>query len=212
MSDNRPIKQAEQDLFEAATGQGFTRRAFLKWSSALATTAMASGLFWDDGLGLFRPASAQEKLAGKGTWVYTTCQMCGGTTGIKVHVVDGKVAKIEPSEFNPIGVANISTDYAAMKPLGGRMCAKGNSAVRALYDPDRLKTPMKRIGPREADRWQAISWEEALDEVAKRLLEVREKYGAEALYWCSEDSSFTDMQSDFNLLYGSPNFSMHSNT
>ncbi len=212
MSDDRQIGQAEQDLFEAATGQAFTRRAFLKWSSVLATTAMASGLVWDDHLGLFRAASAQEKQAGKGTWIYTTCQMCGGTTGIKVHVVANKVVKIEPSEFNPIGVANISMDYPAMKALGGRMCAKGNAAVRALYDPDRLKTPMKRIGPRDGGRWQAISWQQALDEMAKRLLEVREKYGAEALFWCSEDSSFTDMQSDFNLLYGSPNFSMHSNT
>jgi thiosulfate reductase/polysulfide reductase chain A len=137
--------------------------------------------------------------------------MCGGTTGIKVHVVDGKVVKIEPSEFNPIGVANISTDYAEKKALGGRICPKGNSGARALYDPDRLKTPMKRIGGRDSDRWQAISWEAALDEVAKKLLEVREKFGPEALVWCSEDSSFTDMQSDFNLLYGSPNFSMHSN-
>ncbi len=212
MSGDRPIAKNEKELFETATGRTFTRRAFLKWSSVLASTAMASGLLWDERLGLFRAASAQEKMAGNGTWVNTTCQMCGGTTGIKVHVVDGKVVKIEPSEFNPIGVANISTDYAAKKALGGRMCAKGNSAVRALYDPDRLKTPMKRTGPRDSDRWQAISWEEALDEVAKKLLEIREKYGPEALFWCTEDSSFTDMQADFNLLYGSPNFSMHSNT
>ena len=127
-------------------------------------------------------------MAGKGKWIYTTCQMCGGTTGIKVHVVDGKVVKIEPNEFNPIGVANISTDYAANKALGGRMCAKGNSGGRALYDPDRLKTPMKRIGPRGSGKWKAISWEEALDDVAKESAEVEEKYGPEALFWCTEDS------------------------
>jgi thiosulfate reductase/polysulfide reductase chain A len=190
----------------------FSRRSFLKWTSGLAGAAMASGLLWDDKLGLFREANAAEKMAGKGTWVYSTCHMCGGSTGIKVHVVDGKVVKIEPNEHNPIGVANVSTDYAAIKGLGGRMCAKGNSGVRSLYDPDRLKTPMKRIGPKGSGKWRAISWEEALDDVAINLLRIREKYGPEALVWCSEDSSFTDMQSDFNLLYGSPNFSMHSNT
>ncbi|MFZ1991979.1 MAG: molybdopterin-dependent oxidoreductase, partial [Alphaproteobacteria bacterium] len=143
--------------------------------------------------------------------VYTTCQMCGGTTGIKVHVVDGRVVKIEPNEYNPIDVANISTDYTEKKALGGRMCPKGNSGARALYDPDRLKIPMKRIGPRGSGKWKAISWKEALNDVAKNLLDIRNKYGPEGLFWCTEDSSFTDMQSDFNLLYGSPNFSMHSN-
>ncbi|MCL5965998.1 MAG: molybdopterin-dependent oxidoreductase [Deltaproteobacteria bacterium] len=212
MAERRTIPKEEQDLFEQATGKKFSRRDFLKWTSGLAGAAIASGLIWDGKLGLFREARAQEKMAGKGRWIYTTCQMCGGTSGIKVHVVDGKVVKIEPNEYNPIGVANISTDYAAQKALGGRMCAKGNSGVRALYDPDRLKTPMKRIGPRDSDRWKAISWKEALDEVSGKLLEIREKHGPESLFWCTEDSSFTDMQSDFNLLYGSPNFSMHSNT
>jgi thiosulfate reductase / polysulfide reductase chain A len=212
MSDERIIHEEEQDLYEKLTGMKFSRRSFLKWTSGLAGAAMASGLLWDDRLGLFREANAAEKMAGKGTWIYSTCHMCGGSTGIKVHVVDGKVVKIEPNEHNPIGVANVSTDYAAIKGLGGRMCAKGNSGVRSLYDPDRLKTPMKRIGPKGSGKWKAISWEEALDDVAKNLLRIREKYGPEALVWCTEDSSFTDMQSDFNLLYGSPNYSMHSNT
>ena len=212
MPEKRTIPNEEKDLFEKITGKAYSRRDFLKWTSGLAGAAIASGLIWDGKLGIFREAVAQEKMAGKGKWIYTTCQMCGGTSGIKVHVVDGKVVKIEPNEYNPIGVANISTDYAGKKALGGRMCAKGNSGVRALYDPDRLKTPMKRIGPRDSDRWKAISWKEALDEVSGKLLEIREKHGPETLFWCTEDSSFTDMQSDFNLLYGSPNFSMHSNT
>ncbi len=211
MNDERTIPEEEKDIFEKTTGTKFSRRAFLKWTSGLAGAAFASGLLWDDKLGLFREASAEEKMAGKGKWVYTTCQMCGGTTGIKVHVVDGRVVKIEPNEFNPIGVANISTDYAQYKALGGKMCPKGNSGARALYDPDRLKTPMKRIGPKGSGKWRAISWEEALDDMARNLLRIREKHGPEALFWCTEDSSFTDLQEDFNYLYGSPNFSMHSN-
>jgi len=211
MSEKKIITAEEKNLFKKATGKEFTRRSFLKWTSALAGAAIASGMIWDDKLGLFREASAEEKMKGKGKWVYTTCQMCGGTTGIKVHVVDGRVVKIEPNEYNPIGVANISTDYTEKKALGGRMCPKGNSGARALYDPDRLKSPMKRIGPRGSGKWKAISWKEALNDVAKNLLDIRNKYGAEGLFWCTEDSSFTDMQSDFNLLYGSPNFSMHSN-
>ena len=211
MSEKKIITAEEKNLFKNVTGKEFTRRSFLKWTSALAGAAIASGMIWDDKLGLFREACAEEKMTGKGKWVYTACHHCGGTTGIKVHVVDGRIVKIEPNEYNPIGVANISTDYDKYKAVGGRMCAKGNSATRTLYDPDRLKSPMKRIGPIGSGRWKAISWEEALNEVSKNLLRIREKYGPEALFWCTEDSSFTDMQSDFNMLYGSPNFSMHSN-
>ena len=211
MSEKKIITAEEKSLFKNVTGKEFTRRSFLKWTSALAGAAIASGMIWDDKLGLFREACAEEKMTGKGKWVYTACHHCGGTTGIKVHVVDGRIVKIEPNEYNPIGVANISTDYDKYKAVGGRMCAKGNSATRTLYDPDRLKSPMKRIGPIGSGRWKAISWEEALNEVSKNLLRIREKYGPEALFWCTEDSSFTDMQSDFNMLYGSPNFSMHSN-
>ena len=130
MSEKKNITEEEKGLFEQATGKEFTRRSFLKWTSALAGAAVASGLLWDDKLGLFREASAQEKMSGKGKWVYTTCHMCGGTSGIKVHVVDGRVVKIEPNEYNPIGVMNISADYEKFKALGGRMCPKGNSGSK----------------------------------------------------------------------------------
>ena len=68
MSSDRPIAKEEESLFERATGTTFTRREFLKWSSALASAAIADGLLWDDHLGLFRVASAQEKMAGKVHW------------------------------------------------------------------------------------------------------------------------------------------------
>ena len=82
MSDERIIHEEEKDLYEKLTGMQFSRRSFLKWTSGLAGAAIASGLLWDDKLGLFREANAQEKAAGKGTWTYTTCHMCGGSTGI----------------------------------------------------------------------------------------------------------------------------------
>lgn len=201
-------------LFQDILEHKQNRRSFLQWSSGFAGAVAASGLPWNGALGLFTQAgdTSMRTPGLPDGWVATTCQMCGGSTGLRVQVVDGRVRKIEPNPFNPIGVANVSTDFDARKGLGGRMCPKGNSATRALYDPDRLKTPMKRVGPRGSGKWQAISWEAALQEVSENLLKIREQYGPEALLWCSEDSSFTDLQSDFNLLYGSPNFSMHSNT
>jgi thiosulfate reductase/polysulfide reductase chain A len=210
---NQERDDQSKGLLKGLFDQGQTRRSFLQWTSGLTGVVAASGLPWNGALGAFQEAgSATAKIGVGDAWLNTTCHMCGGSTGIKVHVVDGRVRKIEPNAFNPIGVANVSTDYEAFKGLGGRMCPKGNSASRALYDPDRIKTPMKRVGPRGGGKWKAISWDEALEEVSANLLKVREQHGPEALFWCTEDASFTDLQGDFNMLYGSPNYSMHSNT
>ncbi len=106
MSGKRKVAEEEKSLFERMTGKEFTRRSFLKWSSALAGAAIASGIIWDDKLGLFREASAQEKYLKEGEWIYSNCNMCGGQSGIKVKVVNGRAVKIE-GMANPNNIANI---------------------------------------------------------------------------------------------------------
>jgi thiosulfate reductase/polysulfide reductase chain A len=220
MSEKKIITAEEKSLFEKATGKEFTRRSFLKWTSALAGAAIASGMIWDDKLGLFREASAQEKYLKEGEWIYSNCNMCGGQSGIKVKVVNGRAVKIEGMS-NPNNIANISANYdkvikdmAALyndKDAAGRLCSKGNSGLRSLYDPDRLKTPMVRVGERGSGKWKAISWNEAINQVAENLQKIKDKYGAESLIWFSEDHSFTHIQQDFCKMYGTPNYHNHSN-
>lgn len=220
MREKRVITDKEKDLFEEVAGKEFTRRSFLKWSSALAGAAIASGLLWDDKLGLFREASSQEKQLKEGEWIYSNCNMCGGQSGIKVKVVNGRAVKIE-GIANPNNIANISANYDKVvselgdlykdKDAAGRLCSKGNSGLRALYDPDRLKTPMVRVGKRGSGKWKAISWDEAVSQVAENLQKIKDKYGAESLAWFSEDHSFTHIQQDFCKMYGTPNYHNHSN-
>jgi thiosulfate reductase/polysulfide reductase chain A len=220
MSDKRIITDEEKGLFEQATGAEFTRRSFLKWTSALAGAAIASGLLWDDKLGLFREANAQEKSLKEGEWIYSNCNMCGGQSGIKVKVVNGRAVKIE-GIANPNNIANISTNYEKVlsevggmyndKDAAGRLCSKGNSGLRSLYDPDRLKTPMVQVGPKGSGKWKAISWDEAVKQVADNLQKIKDKYGAESLAWFSEDHCFTHIQQDFCKMYGTPNYHNHSN-
>jgi len=219
MSDNA-ITRDEKQLFEKATGKTFTRRSFLKWSASLAGAAIASGLLWDDKLGLFRTASAVEQDNKDGEWIYSNCNMCGGQCGIKVKVVNGRTVKIE-GIANPNNIANISTNYdKAVKELealyndkdaAGRICTKGNAGLRNLYDPDRLKTPMVRVGERGSGKWKAISWDDAVGQVAKNLEQIRLKHGAESLAWFSEDHSFVPIQQDFCKMYGTPNYHNHAN-
>ena len=215
------ITEAERSLFGGVTGKRFSRRSFLKWTSALAGAAITSGIVWDDKLGLFREATAQEKHLKDGEWIHSNCNMCGGQSGIKVKVVNGRAVKIE-GMLNPNNVANISTNFekavSELAPLynndkdaAARICAKGNSGLRSLYDPDRLKTPMVKAGERGSGRWKAISWNEAISQVATNLQKIKDKYGAESLIWFSEDHSFTNIQQDFCRMYGTPNYHNHSN-
>ena len=156
-----------------------------------------------------------------GEWVPSCCNMCGGQSGIMVQVVDGVVNKIEPNPWNPTNYSNISTDFfeGYSKDVGcasgGAICPKGNAGIAQLYDPDRVKTPLKRTNPDKSNgadpKWEKISWAQALDEVSARMRGLRDAGDAHKLLWMSEDGSFTNVQDDFCKLFGSPNYSMHSN-
>ena len=63
----------------------------------------------------------------------------------------------------------------------GTLCAKGLSGINALYHPDRNKYPMIRVGERGENKWKRISWDEAIDIIAHKMMEAREKYGAESV-------------------------------
>ncbi len=156
-----------------------------------------------------------------GKWIPSCCNMCGGQSGILVHVVDGKVRKIEPNPWNPNNYSNISSDffdgYTEERGCkeGASICPKGNSGIMALYDPDRLKKPLKRRNPERGldidPQWEEISWDQALNEIAEKLRQLRQNKEAHKLLWMSEDHSFKHIQEDFCKLYGTPNYSIHSN-
>ena len=95
-----------------------------------------------------------------GKWINSTCKMCLHSCSTRVHVTDeGIVNKVEGNPTNPSNETGL--------------CPKGNSSLMRLYDPQRIKTPMKRTNPRKGPDddpgWVPISWEEALDTVGKEL-------------------------------------------
>jgi thiosulfate reductase/polysulfide reductase chain A len=203
------------------------RRRFLK---VLGTAAGVGAVGGTSGCASFgsAPRPLAENPAGEaawgreaGEWIPSCCNMCGGQCGILAHVVNGTVTKIEPNNWNPNNYANISTDFFDGYTEefgvrdGGAICAKGNAGVMQLYDPDRVKTPLKRTNPDRtpgADpQWKAISWEQALDEVASKLKALRDGGEAHKLLWFSEDHAFVHVQQDFCKLYGTPNYHNHSN-
>ena len=60
---------------------------------------------------------------------------------------------------------------------GADVCAKGLAGIQALYHPNRNKYPLRRVGARGSNRWKRITWDEALTEIAHKLMDTREKYG-----------------------------------
>ena len=98
-------------------------------------------------------------------WLHSTCSMCNAGCGILVHRVDGVAVDIKGDPDHPTS--------------RGKLCAKGPCAIMSLYDPDRLKTPLKRTNPEKGlgvdPRWVPISWDEALDIAEKELARIRKE-------------------------------------
>ena len=101
---------------------------------------------------------------------YNCCPAAGclRDCALKVYVKDGKISKVE------------SADYPG-DPAARCICLKGLSSIRLIYHPDRLKYPLKRVGERGGGNWQRITWDEALDTIATKLLEIKGKYGAQSV-------------------------------
>ena len=98
--------------------------------------------------------------------VRTVCQGCHPECGVLVHVEDGKVKRIEGDPNHPSS--------------RGYICIKGRSYAELLYHPDRVKYPLKRAGGKGEGKWERISWEQALTEIAAKLTDVKERYAPES--------------------------------
>ena len=85
--------------------------------------------------------------------------------------------------------------------------AKGQSVIEIYYHPERLKYPQKRIGARGEGKWERISWDEALDTIARKLRDVKEKYGPEyvALALGEPKGMEFHFAQRFATMFGTPN-------
>ncbi|MBN1227945.1 MAG: molybdopterin-dependent oxidoreductase [Deltaproteobacteria bacterium] len=113
---------------------------------------------------------------------YTTCGYhCTSKCILKVHIKEGKIVACEPDDTVNPGMGRedeyLSEEALNRSMIQTRPCPKGYAQSRVLYDPNRLKYPMKRIGPRGEAKFKRISWGEALDIITSKMLEVKENYG-----------------------------------
>ncbi len=171
-----------------------TRRNFLKTASIAAASVPLSKVVAKAESGVVKaPLVAPGSFKDTQTAVGGVCEMCFWRCQLVGKIRDGRLIKIEG---NPKSIDN-----------GVSICARGNAGVKMLYDPDRLKYPLKNVGKRGAPRWQRISWEEALDTCAKKLKAITDKDGAKSLAIFPHGASASYPMHFFEHTVGTPNVS-----
>ncbi|MGB6010040.1 MAG: molybdopterin-dependent oxidoreductase, partial [Desulfobacterales bacterium] len=138
-----------------------TRRSFMKKTTAATGTAVALGGLQPS---LKALATTGEVSAGKmGEWKASTCQGCTSWCSKQIYVIDGRAVKVRG---NPNSKVN-----------NGEGCPRSHLGLQQVYDPDRIKTPMKRTNPKkgrnEDPKFVPISWDEALNTIADKIMELR---------------------------------------
>lgn len=98
----------------------------------------------------------------------TACHGCTNCCPVRVYTEDGRVVKIEGDPDGPLNK--------------GGVCLKCLSQIQTVYSPRHVLHPMKRVGERGENRWEAISWEEAVDLAGEQIATAVKKYGPYA-YW-----------------------------
>ena len=104
---------------------------------------------------------------GEALWYASVCGQCPAGCGIVVRVSEGRAKKIEGNPLHPVN--------------RGKLCARGQAALQALYHPERLSRPMKLSGARGSGAYTPVSWEEALSLLMGSLKKVKAEAPASLL-------------------------------
>jgi thiosulfate reductase / polysulfide reductase chain A len=167
-----------------------SRRDFLKLSGATAGAVA---------IGQFIPPWVAEAARESGTldasssgYIPSMCEMCVWRCGLLAKVVNGRVVKLEGNPDNPHS--------------NGKLCPRGQSGLMNTYDPDRVLTPLVRVGKRGEGKFRKASWDEALGIVADNMQSIKTKYGAEAMIFSTTHCLSQPLFENLLNAFGSPNY------
>lgn len=179
-----------------------SRRNFIKASAATGGIVLAGCAAGKPATNAMATAKAQPSSPGKGEWVATTCQGCTSWCSAEAFVQDGRVIKARGNQHS--------------KSAEGYLCPRGHMAVGQMYDPDRIKVPMKRTNPKkgrdEDPKFVPITWDEALDTIADKMMELRKNKETNKFLLMRGRYTYTrDVIYDaLPKIFGSPNNISHS--
>lgn len=155
---------------ERRTGVGLSRRTLLAGTAA---AAGASAISW-------KVIAEQIETLKKEGWEANpvACKVCGGGCGLIIMKKTG----VKPS------LATVRVFPNPTHPQRG-MCGRASQAAMLWASPYRLKKPLKRVGARGEGKFKEVSWDEALDGIAKQLKPIVEKYGESSVVYTSHTLS-----------------------
>jgi len=182
------------------------RRDFLKLTALAGAAVAVNGYAQSEQKTNSLATTGEERTSsqGPGEWKPTTCQGCTTWCPAEVFVQDGRAAKVRGNRYS--------------KQNDGTVCPRGHLSLQQVYDPDRIKVPMKRTNPEKGKgvdpKFVPISWDEALNTIADKMMELRE--GKEPEKYCLMRGRYTYMRDIIYdvmpKVFGSPNNISHSST
>ena len=147
----------------------FGRRDFLKMIG-LAGTAAATACSSESARKLIPYIIPPEDIIpGEATWYATTCRECPAGCGILAKNRDGHVIKVEGNPLHPVNQ--------------GRLCARGQASLQGLYNPDRIKGPLKRTAQ---GSFESLPWDQGEELLLRNLLQIVQKGRGERVVFLTD--------------------------
>jgi molybdopterin-containing oxidoreductase family molybdopterin binding subunit len=155
---------------------GLNRRSFVQGALATIAATGVSSLFTGCSL---EPDDGDAQALSEQVFQGVCPGDCGGACSMNVHVRDGKIVKTSKIDMPD--------------PLMTRICQRGLTHAQRVYAPERIKQPIRRIGTRGEDKWEQITWDEAIAEICSKWKELQEKYGKNSIaFFCGTGNQGPD--------------------
>ena len=173
------------------------RRNFLRGAGISGAAIAVNGPIFNS-LALAETSTASEN----GNWLPTSCQGCTTWCPAEVFVQNGRAVKVKGNRYS--------------KQNDGFLCAKGHLSLQQLYDPDRVKVPMKRTNPLKSKgvdpKFVPITWDEALNTIADKMMDLRKNGEPEKFMLMRGRYSYMrdTIYAALPKVFGSPNGISHS--
>jgi len=179
---------------EKENKKNISRRNFLKIGGA-STVGIASLGMLGTGFEGISATKAKRYLDEKSKTVYTADVMCPSECALAVNVKDGIVSTIYGNQFSPYN--------------SGTACAKGASGIQMAYNANRIKYPMIRVGERGEGKFKRVSWEEATNFIADKLIKIKKEHGPESVIMDAGDVTDRDPYWYLFRAFGTPHTVEH---
>lgn len=172
-----------------------SRRRFLQGSVAM---SVVGGVSLSSSAMVASATSPAKKVGTEDKKVATLCEMCVNKCAAIAHVRNGVVEKLDPNPLFP--------------KSRNMLCARGNSGIQALYDPDRLKYPLIRDGEKGSGKFKRVSWDEAYAYIAAKLTKIldEEKDNRSTVAFCAGEGMGEHTFKTFFTMFGSSHFLNHA--